>query len=125
MNFMDSFLKRLNPNSLTKIFIPIVFGLVIVGFMFTLFSPVMNEKTQVCTVTDKDRTVSDGGSDMRVYTEECGVLSVKDVPVTFTFNSADTYNQIQVGDTYRLTTGGYRIPLWSVFPVITKVEPVE
>lgn len=79
-----------------------------------------------CVVTEKDRTTnSDGASDMRVYTDNCGVLSVGDNLFTGTFNSADIYGSIEVGGTYNFELRGFRIPLFSMFPLITEVERVS
>lgn len=79
-----------------------------------------------CLVTEKDRTTSpEGGSDMRVYTENCGVLAVGDNLFTGTFNSADIYGSIEVGKTYDFKTVGWRFPLFSQFPIITTATEVR
>lgn len=78
--------------------------------------------THVCTVEDKDRTrKSDGGSDQRIYTD-CGVLNVADDALQGQWNSADTYSQIEVGQTYELTTVGWRNGLLTLFPNVISVE---
>lgn len=80
---------------------------------------------RTCSVADKDRTTkSDGNSDARVYTKDCGVLRVADSLFSGTWHSADTYAAIQPGHRYRFTTRGYRIPLFSMFPNIVRVEEV-
>jgi hypothetical protein len=108
----------------------IAFGIIIL-IMFGIvaaFSSIsyIGGQTLICTVQDKDRTrTEDGGSDSRVYTEECGVLSVKDMIFAGEFNSADTYNSITVGETYTFTTTGKRIGILSQFPVIRSVTPTS
>lgn len=81
----------------------------------------VNEVT--CTVTDKDRTAkSEGGSDMRLYTEECGTLRVADSLLDGHWSSSDTYASIEPGNTYNFTTRGFRIPLLSMFPNVVEVN---
>lgn len=81
----------------------------------------VNEVT--CTVTDKDRTTkSEGGSDMRVYTEDCGTLAVSDSLLDWHFSSSDTYASIESGNTYNFTTRGFRIPMLSMFPNVVEVN---
>ena len=87
-----------------------------------------SEETRTCTITEKDRTtkVVDGNSstDHRVWTEECGVLSVNDSLVGMSFDTADKYGSIKVGQTYELTTMGWRVPFLSMFPNIIEVVEV-
>ena len=74
-----------------------------------------------CVVEDKDRTTTEDGSDMRVYTT-CGVFSVQDMLFAGEFDSADKYASLDTGKTYTIDTTGYRIPLISSFPVIREVR---
>lgn len=75
-----------------------------------------------CVVTDKDRTrSSEGGSEMRVYTENCGTLKVGDNWFVGQFNAADIYGGLKEGNTYDFETRGYRIPIISMFPNIIEV----
>ena len=65
--------------------------------------------TQACVVVDKDRTNnSEGGSDQRIYTNECGILTVNDSALFLKFNSSDTYSAINVGEAYEFETVGWR-----------------
>jgi len=81
------------------------------------------DDTRVCTVTDKDRVLnSEGNSQMRVYTEECGVFEVSDTVFRGVFNSADIFNEIQPGSTYEIYHYGWRIPVLSQFPTILEVR---
>ena len=80
-------------------------------------------ETRSCTVIDKDRTAGeDGKSNMRVYTKECGVLSVEDSFADGAWDSADRYSKLEVGKTYTMTTRGMRIPFFSMFPNIVEVK---
>lgn len=86
-------------------------------FGFSAWSEHANETTRVCTVTGKDRTSnSDGGSDARIYTEECDTLQVADLFWRGQYNSSTIYGEFQVGRTYEVTTVGWRRPPLSMFP---------
>lgn len=80
-----------------------------------------------CVVNDKDRSYnySTKKSDMRIYTDNCGVFSVGDSLLSGTWHSADTFSRIKPGHTYNFDTRGARIPLFSQFPNITHVEEVR
>ena len=111
---------RCNMDKLIKVIIGII---LVVG----LFVPGVVALTSLrvetsCTVTDKDRvTGTEGKSNMRVYTEQCGVLNVEDSLLDLQFNSADVFSSIKVGETYDFKTRGLRIPLMSMFPNIVSV----
>lgn len=72
-----------------------------------------------CLVTDKDRTTSRDGSDMRIYSS-CGIFQVSDNLFKGITNSSDIYGSIKVGTTYDFVATGFRIPLASTFPDIIK-----
>lgn len=96
------------------------------GIGFGVISGTHVETHSACVVTDKDRTTnSEGQSDMRVYTENCGVFSVKDSIFIMRFDSADTFSQIKVGDTYDFESRGFRVGILSQFPNITEATAVQ
>ena len=94
----------------------LVFG-VVAAFHVTEHGP--------CTVVEKDRTRTDSGSDMRVYTENCGNFKVADSLLSWTWSSSDTYREIEVGETYEFKTRGFRVPFLSAFPNIVEAEEVK
>lgn len=100
------------------------FGIFIVAFLVIGFAVASNANVEThtdCVVSDKDRTTnSEGQSDMRVYTDNCGVFSVKDSIFIMRFDSADTFSKIKVGENYNFETRGFRIGMLSQFPNITK-----
>ena len=103
----------------------VFFGLVIlfmVGIFGTYVYSVTQTDTVTCTVVDKDRTYTQNGSDMRVYTEDCGTLRVADSLFDTTWSSSDTYASIEPGNTYTFDTRGIRVPLFSMFPNIVEVH---
>lgn len=85
-----------------------------------------SEETMTCTVEEKDRAKnSDGGSDMRLYTKECGVLQVGDALPRGHYDSADVYADIDEGKTYEFTTVGWRIPFLSMFPNVIEYHAAD
>lgn len=90
------------------------------------FTAVKEAERVGCTVSGKDRTRdSDGNSDARIYTDNCGTFKVEDSAIKVQFNSADLYGMIKVGETYDFTTTGFRLGLFSVFPNIIKAVPSD
>lgn len=105
----------------------ILVGLLIAGAMvFGIVNVTHTSRHSGCEVSGKDRTSgSNGHSDMRVYTSNCGVFQVKDSFLSWTWHSSDTYASIQIGHVYDFTTRGYRIPFFSKFPNIVHAEEVQ
>lgn len=104
---------------LMKVFIGVVFVFVVIGMSVGIYSQTVTTTYAECVVTGKDRTTSsEGGSTMRVYTENCGTFSAGDSLLDFKFNSADIYGSLKEGETYTFETRGIRVPLLSMFPNI-------
>jgi hypothetical protein len=77
-------------------------------------------------VSDKDRvSKSEGGSEMRVYTDNCGTFVVSDSLIKTDFNAADRYAKVKVGNTYDITSYGFRFGLFSMFPKIVDIQEVK
>ncbi len=111
---------RCNMAKSIKVIIGILFGVAV--FVPGVVALASSRVETSCTVTDKDRvTGTEGKSNMRVYTEQCGVLNVEDSLLDLQFNSANVFSSIKVGETYDFKTRGLRIPLLSMFPNIVSV----
>lgn len=100
---------------------------VVGGFGFGVANA-LHEETRVCTVEETSREVYSGSKgsravEQRVYTEECGILTVEDALFAGAFNSADTFRSLEDGKTYEMTTRGWRIGFLSAFPNV--IEAVE
>lgn len=79
-----------------------------------------------CVVKDKTASSkSKGGTDYRIYTENCGVLSVGDDMFKGKFDSADRYSAIEIGKSYTFDTVGWRNPFFSDFPNILTSKVVK
>lgn len=76
-----------------------------------------------CVVAGKDRTTnSEGQSQMRVYTENCGTFTIGDDWFRGNFNTADMYGSLQEGSTYTFQATGFRVGILSMFPNIIDIE---
>lgn len=107
----------------------LIIAIVVLGIIGSVVFAIANAthiEYRTCTVIDKDRTTkSDGNSDARVYTKDCGTLHVADSLLSGTWHSADTYASIRPGHRYRFQTRGYRVPFFSMFPNIVQVTQVR
>lgn len=103
----------------------IVGGIVCGAIIFGAAAGYTNPRDIRCFVEDKDRAKSDGGSDMRIYTKDCGVLKVQDLLWGRQFNSADIFSHIEPGHTYLFHVSGVRIPFFSVFPNVREVQRIS
>lgn len=113
-----------------------IIGVVII-IGFALFSTlgysilkVSNEQTYTVTVQSKEVKNSGNSSRYLVFTVdnvsgESRVFEVTDSLWKGRYDSADVYNMIIPNHTYRFTTGGYRVPLFSWYPNIYEVVEVN
>ncbi|CQD03632.1 hypothetical protein BN000_00607 [Mycobacterium europaeum] len=82
-----------------------------------------------CRVTGKDQLYSASGDKNGTRTTRtkrvsttCGAFDVED-SIGGGFNSYDNWSLLEVGKTYDIETGGYRVGIFGSFPVVTKVLP--
>ena len=111
------------------------FLIFILVFVFVLcfgsaYIKVANPQTYTVTVQSKDiKNKSNSGKFLVFCTDtttgESRVFEVTDSLFKWRFDSADTYNMIREGETYKFTTGGYRIPLLFMYPNIYEYEVVK
>lgn len=85
----------------------------------------LHEENLTCTVTNKESVSKENGHEYRVFTEECGVLSVQDNIFRLHFTSADVYGGLDAGTTYNVTTVGWRVPVFSWMPNIISAAPAR
>ncbi|AOE44574.1 hypothetical protein SEA_JUMBO_66 [Gordonia phage Jumbo] len=80
-----------------------------------------------CTVQNKDILYSSTeGNTSRTYrlTTSCGTFDVED-SFAGGFNSWDRWSQLKENETYDIKTGGYRIGVLSLFPVVIDQAPAK
>lgn len=104
-----------------KLLVGLFATIIVGGFAGTYWYTHATTESQTCTVEDKDRASQEGGSSFRIYTD-CGVFKVQDSFTRGMFSSADRYAAIEVGETYEITTYGWRIPFMSAFPNIIEAK---
>ena len=98
----------------------IIFSLVNIAHAETYSDCVVSDKSAVAVKDSANK--SNGNTEYRIYTENCGTFTVNDSILIFQFNSADLYGQINVGESYDFETKGYRIPIVSSFPNINSIS---
>lgn len=99
--------------------------LIVVGVV--LMTSYEHQSTRVITVCSKERVATNDGGEYRIYAAE-GTFTMKDSYVgTYRTDTADQYARIKPRTSYKVTTKGWRIGLFSQFPNILKVTqlPVD
>ncbi len=94
-----------------------------------IYQRVSNKQEIVGTVTDKVVKNSKDESKYLIFTKDedgnSQVFENVDSLLLTKFNSSDVYAQIEIGETYKFETRGYRVPLLSLYPNIVECEDVE
>lgn len=116
------------------VLVVLLFVLVAVGGLLCQF----NDKEYTVTVTDKERmtkSTQDSDGDLEVtskylvFTEDADgnviVFENTDCLIRGKFNSSDIQGKLKEGHTYKIVAIGYRIPLFSMYENIIKVEEVD
>lgn len=110
----------------TKAYVAIIGVLVVLGVIGSIIFAVVGAnrvEEKSCTVVSKESVANqETGHEYRVYTEQCGTLTVADTLIKMRFNSADTYGSLKEGETYNMTLMGFRMPLFSQFQNILEAR---
>ena len=117
-------------------FKPTLIILVILIFVVSLFFGAIgsfNDHEYVITVTDKDRIYTGSEDDREskylVFGDaEDGsslVFENTDSVLRLKWNSSNVQGTLKVGNTYKVTVVGYRVPFLSMYENIIKVEEVS
>ena len=104
------------------IIIIVVLAIAVIVSVFTSF----NDTEYVVTVTDKERVVDGESSSYLVFTEDeqgnVMVFENTDNLLRWKFDSSNIQGQLKVGNTYRITVVGYRVPFLSMYQNIIEIE---
>ncbi len=88
-----------------------------------------NDTEYVITVTDKERVANSESSKYLVFAEdEQGntiVFENTDNLFRFKFDSSDIHGRLKIGNTYKVTVVGFRIPFLSTHQNIIKIEEIK
>lgn len=119
-----------------KFIVVSVIIVLMVVFSVKIFS--FNDTEYTITVTDKDRITesSEDGDGNRntsskylVFTDDENgkplVFENTDCFIRLKFNSSNMQGQLKEGHTYKITVIGYRVPFFSWYQNIIKIEEVE
>lgn len=112
-------------NVITKVLIFVVV-LVIVGFIIYGVT-IEYQNKEIIEITIKDKYIKrNGESDLYlVATEEGETYKIEDLFFKGKFNSTDLYNELDVGDKYKVEVTGVRIPFLSMYKNINTIELIE
>lgn len=108
--------------------------LIAIAIFFSLAAS-FNDTEYTVTVTDKERVVkissdeSNSSSKYLVFTEDAQgetiVFENTDNIFRGKFNSSTFQGRLKIGNTYRITVVGYRVPFLSMYQNIIAIEGVE
>lgn len=88
---------------------------------------VFNDTEHIVTITDKER--NDKSDKYLIFAEyengETVVFENTDKWLRFKFASSDIQAELKEGKKYKLTTIGYRMPIFSWYQNIIKMEEIE
>ena len=117
-------------------FIEIISSVLVIAIaIFFSLAASFNDTEYTVTVTDKERVVkissdeSNSSSKYLVFTEDAQgetiVFENTDNIFRGKFNSSTFQGQLKIGNTYRITVVGYRVPFLSMYQNIIAIEGVE
>ena len=112
-------------NILINIIIVLVI-ILILGFLFYCITIDYWNKENI-EITVKEKYIKrNGESDLYlVATEEGETYKIEDLFFKGKFNSTDLYNELDIGEKYKVEVTGVRIPIFSMYKNLNKIEPVE
>lgn len=112
-------------NILINIIIVLVI-ILILGFLFYCITIDYWNKENI-EITVKEKYIKrNGESDLYlVATEEGETYKIEDLFFKGKFNSTDLYNELDIGEKYKVEVTGVRISIFSMYKNLNKIEPVE
>lgn len=105
-----------------------VIGAIVIGIIVGIF--IWNYKitygnVQTLEITVKDKYIKRSGSEKDKYLvvdTDGNTYEITDLTFKGKWNSTDLYNQLDIGQTYKIETSGIRNGFLSLYPNINKVE---
>ncbi len=113
----------------SEIIVGVIFGIIILGLIgFVIYIGTIdyqNEETIEITVKDKYIKRS-GDDDLYLIAGDNGeTYKIEDLLWKGKFNSTDLYNQLTVGEKYKITVTGIRLQYFSMYKNINKIEEID
>lgn len=87
----------------------ILLGIFVVFFVASISVPLWTQDRVTFTVTEKER-VSDGESSYYLVYTDGETFKNSDILALGKFDSSDVYGRIEIGEKYRATVCGWRVP---------------
>lgn len=114
----------------------ILMAAIVIFMLFTIVGSQVifnfNDTEYIIKVTDKDRVYGSGDSSSSKYlvfgddeNENSLVFENTDCFIRFKWNSSNIQGHLKEGNTYKITVVGYRVPFFSMYQNIIKVEEVK
>ncbi len=112
-----------------EVIVGFVVGAIILGLIggFIYFATIEYQNEETIEITVKDKYVKrDGKVDIYLVASEAGdTYKITDLLWKGKFNSTDLYNQLTVGEKYKVTVTGVRLQYFSMYKNINKIEKIE
>ena len=115
-------MKKENGISLVSLCATLIVIMIFVGIFYICFIGYFNKQNITITVKDKYIKNYKESSKYLIVDEENNTYQITDLLFKGKFNSTDIYNQLEEGKTYKIETTGYRIPIFSSYQNINKIE---
>lgn len=107
----------------------IIIGAIIIAIVgiFLYFGTIEYQNEETVEITVKDKYVKrDGNSDIYLVASEAGdTYKITDLLFKGKFDSTDLYNQLTIGEKYKVTVTGIRLQYFSMYKNINKIEKID
>lgn len=117
-----------NEKGVIGIVISIIIGAIIIGLIgvAVYFATIEYQNEETIEITVKDKYIKrSGDSDIYLIASEEGeTYKITDLLFKGKFNSTDLYNELTIGEKYKVTITGIRLQYFSMYKNINKIEKV-
>ena len=118
-----------NEKGAIEIVVGIILGIIILGILgFGIYCATIdyqNEETIEITIKDKYIKRYNDSDTYLVVGENGETYKIEDLLFKGKFNSTDLYNQLDIGETYKITITGIRLQYFSMYKNINKIEKIN
>lgn len=103
----------------------LIFAIVVIIVGVFLLYSYNTEKTYTVTITDKGIKESKYMVFTKDEDEDVYPFEIADNIFYFRWDSSDMYGKIEIGNTYKVKTIGWRVPIFSWYENIVSAERIE
>lgn len=112
-----------------EIIVGVIFGTIILGLigLAIYFSTIEYQHEETIGITVKDKYIKRSSDDdiYLVVGDNGETYKIEDLLFKGKFNSTDLYNQLEIGNKYKITVTGLRLQYFSMYKNINKIEKVD